>query len=260
MAKMSFTKKAWQRADRLKRAGISNKALEVYQQEMDEINKSDLTQAEKNAQKKETAKKFLRKKESTKTGIKEKIKKSAEKKVKKAQPKMPKEMSITKKAWQRADRLKRAGIRNDALVRYQKDMARINESNLSRAEKNALKKKVSEKFLQEVTSTKKGIRGMFDTSAGGIAKEAIKSLKEQAEYVDAAETSKSYLTAKALGISSDQIRYALDMLDAQGLEGGEREAAFIDLVDKMSEFVYMNDRASADDVTRFIHEWGKNNL
>jgi hypothetical protein len=50
------------------------------------------------------------------------------------------------------------------------------------------------------------------------------------------------------------------MLDAQGLEGEKREAAFIKLVDQMSEFVYMNERASADDVTRFIHEWGKSNL
>lgn len=257
--KMTDIKKAWQRADRLKRAGISNKALRAYEKSIDKINKSDMSKKEKSAAKAKTARKFLAAQESTKTGIKDQ--KAVIDKYREPTPgraeKRP--MTAVKKAWQRAKRLEDAGIVNDALAKYNQDKAKIEKSKLSRAEKNKLKQAVAEEFLKQTTSTKTGIKESFEAAATGKAKDALKTAKEKADYVDAAETSRAYLTARALGLSSDQVRYALDMLDDMELEGDQRADAFKQMMDDISDFLFDNDRLEPDDITRFIDNWGVQN-
>ena len=142
MAEMRVTKKAWQRADRLKRAGLTSDALQEYRDDIRIINESTLSGKAKNAAKEAAARKFLRNEESRVSVVKnpkpeptiQKIRKEAQRREEKQRP-----MDVLKKAWQRADRLKRAGISNDALAKYRRDMAKVNKSTLSRQQKRKLK-------------------------------------------------------------------------------------------------------------------------
>jgi predicted metal-binding transcription factor (methanogenesis marker protein 9) len=263
MAEMRVTKKAWQRADRLKRAGLTSDALKEYREDIRIINESTLSGKAKNAAKEAAARKFLRNEESRVSVVKnpkpeptiQKIRKEAQRREEKQRP-----MDVLKKAWQRADRLKRAGISNDALAKYRRDIANVNKAALSREEKRKLKEEIAEQFLKNQTSTKTGIKEQFNAVATERTKKAAEEsgkdrAKFEADYVDAADTSKAYLTARALGLSSDQVRYALDMLDDMELEGDQRVQAFMNIMNDVADFILANDGVEPDDVTRFINDW-----
>ena len=267
MAEMRVTKKAWQRADRLKKAGLQSDALREYREDIRIINESTLSGKAKNAAKEAAARKFLRSEESRVSVVKEaienlkpeptisKIRKEAQRREEKQRP-----MDVLKKAWQRADRLKRAGISNDALAKYRRDIANVNKAALSREEKRKLKEEIAEQFLKNQTSTKTGIKEQFNAVATERTKRAAEEsgkdkAKFEADYVDAADTSKAYLTARALGLSSDQVRYALDMLDDMELEGDQRAQAFMNMMNDIADFILANDGVEPDDVTRFINDW-----
>jgi predicted metal-binding transcription factor (methanogenesis marker protein 9) len=263
MAEMRVTKKAWQRADRLKRAGLTSDALKEYREDIRIINESTLSGKAKNAAKEAAARKFLRNEESRVSVVKnpkpeptiQKIRKEAQRREEKQRP-----MDVLKKAWQRADRLKRAGISNDALAKYRRDITNVNKAALSREEKRKLKEEIAEQFLKNQTSTKTGIKEQFNAVATERTKKAAEEsgkdrAKFEADYVDAADTSKAYLTARALGLSSDQVRYALDMLDDMELEGDQRAQAFMNIMNDVADFILANDGVEPDDVTRFINDW-----
>lgn len=169
-------------------------------------------------------------------------------------------MTSIKKAWQRANRLERAGVHNAALERYQNDIRIINESGMTRKQKSEAKTAIAKRFLAAKTSTITGIkeqfkRGIMSKRITGKAA-AIKGIKEQAKYLDAGKETRRYLEARALGVSSDQIRYAVDMLDAAGLEGQRRKDAFYNILGKINDYIYNNDNVAPDDVTRLINKWG----
>lgn len=268
MAEMHITKKAWQRADRLKRAGLQSDALREYREDIRIINESTLSGKAKNAAKEAAARKFLRSEESRVSVVKEAIEnpkpesttKRIRKEAQRQENRDSRPMDVLKKAWQRADRLKRAGISNDALAKYRRDIANVNNAALSREEKRKLKEEIAEQFLKNQTSTKTGIKEQFNAVATERTKKAAEEsgkdrAKFEADYVDAADTSKAYLTARALGLSSDQVRYALDMLDDMELDGDQRAQAFMDVMNDVADFILANDGVEPDDVTRFINDW-----
>ena len=264
MAEMRVTKKAWQRADRLKRAGLTSDALKEYREDIRIINESTLSGKAKNAAKEAAARKFLRNEESRVSVVKNpkpeptitKIRREAQRREEKKRP-----MDVLKKAWQRADRLKRAGISNDALAKYRRDMAKVNKSTLSREEKRKLKEEIAEQFLKNVTSVKRGIFDSFYAVADHRALYALEKLdndkkqKFMADYVDAAETSRAYLTARALGLASSQVLNALDIIDADDKASANREDSFIKIMNDTIDYVMKNEGVAPDDVTRFINNW-----
>jgi len=264
MAEMRVTKKAWQRADRLKRAGLTSDALKEYREDIRIINESTLSGKAKNAAKEAAARKFLRNEESRVSVVKNpkpeptitKIRKEAQRREEKQRP-----MDVLKKAWQRADRLKRAGISNDALAKYRRDIAKVNKSTLSRQQKRKLKEEIAEQFLKNVTSVKRGIYESFYAVADHRALYALEKLdddkkqKFMADYVDAAETSRAYLTARALGLASSQVLNALDIIDADDKASVNRENSFIKIMNDTIDYVMKNEGVAPDDVTRFINNW-----
>lgn len=170
------------------------------------------------------------------------------------------QMTPIKKAWQRASRLKARGIRNAALERYEHDIKIINESGMTRAEKSKAKTEIAKRFMRAKTSTVKGIREQFKKAkeSGRLSAKAaaITDLKQQAKYLDAGKETRRYLEARALGVSSDQIRYAVDMLDSKGMSGERRKRAFYQILGKINDHIYNNENVAPDDVTRLINKLG----
>ena len=76
-----------------------------------------------------------------------------------------------------------------------------------------------------------------------------------ADYVDAAETSRAYLTARALGLASSQVLNALDIIDADDKASVNREDSFITIMNDTIDYVMKNEGVAPDDVTRFINNW-----
>ena len=167
-------------------------------------------------------------------------------------------MTAIKKAWQRADRLGRQGVVNAALTRYLEDIKIINDSGMTRKQKSEAKTAIAKRFLASKTSTVTGIKeawkqGLKSGRIKGLASK-ITDVREQARYLDAGKETRRYLEARALGVSSDQIRYSVDMLDAAGLPAYEKKVKFYNILSKLNEYIYMNENVAPDDVTRLIHQ------
>jgi hypothetical protein len=224
-----------------------------------------MSKKEKSAAKTKTARKFLAAQESTKTGIQEQ--KAVIDKYRNPTPSRAEKrpMTAVKKAWQRAKRLEEAGIVNDAVAKYNQDKAKIEKSKLSRAEKNKLKQAVAEEFLKQTTSTQTGIKKKFEPLIDERVEAVLERLAPEkrkafmADYVDAAETSKAYLLAKALDLASDQTSYNVDRLkdvfNPQSQE--EMDFLFIESMHAITDFILENG-AEPDAITRFIEEWRPN--
>ena len=169
-------------------------------------------------------------------------------------------MTDIKKAWQRASRLKQRGIRNAALERYEHDIDIINQSGMTKAQKSKAKTEIAKRFLRAKTSTATGIREQFERAkkSGRLSEKAaaITDLKQQAKYLDAGKETRRYLEARALGVSSDQIRYAVDMLDSAGFTGERRKREFYKILGKINDYIFNNDNVAPDDVTRLINKIG----
>lgn len=170
------------------------------------------------------------------------------------------QMTPIKKAWQRASRLKARGISNAALQRYEHDIAIINESGMTKAQKSKAKTEIAKRFMRAKTSTVSGIKEQFKRAkeSGRLTKQAasIKNVKEMAKYLDAGKETRRYLEARALGVSSDQIRYAVDMLDSKGMSGERRKREFYKILGKINDYIYANNNVAPDDVTRLINRIG----
>lgn len=128
-------------------------------------------------------------------------------------------MTETKKAWQRADRLKRAGVSTPALEKYKADLKAVNQSGMSRKEKNAAKKKIAAAFNRAKLSTKKGIEAAFNEEK--ISPETRKKIeaggvREKARWVKAKKLMKSELEAKAHGMYGGEIYSFIQELQAEG--------------------------------------------
>lgn len=128
-------------------------------------------------------------------------------------------MTETKKAWQRADRLKRAGVSVPALERYKADLKAVNQSNMSRKEKNAAKRKIAAAFNRDELSTKKGIEAVFKNE--NLTPESRKKIeaggiREKARYVKAKKLRKIELEAKAHGLYGGDINSFIEELKAEG--------------------------------------------
>lgn len=128
-------------------------------------------------------------------------------------------MTETKKAWQRADRLKRAGVSTPALEKYKADMKAVNLSSMSKKEKDAAKQKIAAAFNKSKLSTKTGIEAAFKKEQ--IAPETKKKIeaggiREKARYVKAKKLMKSELEAKAHGMYGGEIYSFIQELQAEG--------------------------------------------
>ena len=169
-------------------------------------------------------------------------------------------MTDIKKAWQRADRLHRRGIRTAALERYEMDIEIINQSGMSKAQKSKAKTEIAKRFLRAKTSTVKGIREQFERAkkTGRIGKlgAIITDVKLQSKYLDAGKETRRYLEARALGVSSDQIRYAVDVLDAAGFTGNRKKKEFYKILGRINDYIFENDNIAPDNVMRFINKIG----
>lgn len=128
-------------------------------------------------------------------------------------------MTETKKAWQRADRLKKTGVSTPALEKYKADLKAVNQSGMSRKEKNAAKQKIAAAFNKSELSTKKGIEAAFKKEQ--IAPETRKKIeaggvKEKARFVKAKKLMKTELEAKAHGLYGGDINSFIEELKAEG--------------------------------------------
>lgn len=128
-------------------------------------------------------------------------------------------MTETKKAWQRADRLKRAGVSTPALEKYKADLKAVSLSKMSKKEKDAAKQKIAAAFNKSKMSTKKGIEDAFKKE--NIAPETRKKIeaggiREKARYVKAKKLMKSELEAKAHGMYGGEIYSFIQELQAEG--------------------------------------------
>lgn len=128
-------------------------------------------------------------------------------------------MTETKRAWQRADRLKRAGVSTPALEKYKADLKAVDQSGMSRKEKNAAKQKIAAAFNKSELSTKKGIDAAFkkeNISPETRKKIAAGGVREKARYVKAKKLMKSELEAKAHGMYGGEIYSFIQELQAEG--------------------------------------------
>lgn len=128
-------------------------------------------------------------------------------------------MSETKRAWQRADRLKRGGVSTPALEKYKADLQAVNQSSMPRKEKNAAKQKIAAAFNRSALSTKKGIEDAFQKetiSPETRKKIAAGGIREKARYVKAKKLMKSELETKAHGMYGGEIYSFIQELQAEG--------------------------------------------
>ena len=181
-----------------------------------------------------------------------------------------KPMTEIKKAWQRADRLKRIGVTTVALERYRADLAAVNANQtMSRQKKIEAKRKIAKTFNESGLSTLKEIQAVEKkwNSEGRSARAQAFADKEgvsgKAKYLRAKMLMKAELEARAFDLYGGEIYNFLTILNSYGkaqTDSAKRRALtkFLnDLTDAalspdMSERISLN---NSDDVSRFRLQW-----
>lgn len=169
-------------------------------------------------------------------------------------------LTKTSLAKRRANILEKAGVRPDTLERYKHDIKVIENSSMSKKKKEAAIEKISGRFVKSKTSTVGGIKDTFRKmkDAGIISKKgkaAIKSVSDMADYINASQVGRRFMEAKALGLASDQIKYAVDRLKDSGLSPKKQSEHLYNIMAEITDMVIDNQQPPANDVYRLIDDY-----
>lgn len=159
-------------------------------------------------------------------------------------------MTPYEKAYQRASRLMKAGIYNNATRAFDKAREAIMKSpDLTRAEKKAARNEIARAYLESETSTKTGIKAAFQratefarpSGASSTAEkvdylattdEAGLSTKQKADYVDASDDAKAVMIVKAIKGSTTVLNFAQQL--------GDDSSKFYEAIHKSIDKLYEN--------------------
>ena len=159
-------------------------------------------------------------------------------------------MALTgyERAYQQNYRLGKSGISTQASRRFSETLNEIRDSNLSRAEKSALREAAAQEFLGSGANTKTAITEAFNQEAAGTAAEqAGFSTAEKARYTEASQEAKNVMTVKALK-GSDAVKFAADVA------AGDAEK-FNDIMASLTDSLYTDPDMTGEEVNDFILEW-----
>ncbi len=159
-------------------------------------------------------------------------------------------MTPYEKAYQRASRLMKAGIYNNATRAFDKAREAIMKSpDLTRAEKKAARNEIARTYLESETSTKTGIKAAFQQATEfarpsgasttsekvdylATTDEAGLSMKEKADYVDASDDAKAVMIVKAIKGSTTVLNFAQQL--------GDDSSKFYEAIHKSIDKLYEN--------------------
>lgn len=156
---------------------------------------------------------------------------------------MAKKLTAFQKAERRAKLLKKAGVDSDLLARYSHNIKLIQKSSMSRRQKTTAENRIARQFLKAKGSTVAGIKQTFGkmVKSGMISEKgaayAHGDVGKMAEYMDASKSARRFMEAKELGMSSSQIKLALDMLSDTSLTPSSQSAKLMSIMSKVTDEV-----------------------
>lgn len=169
-------------------------------------------------------------------------------------------LNKTSLATRRANALNKINAKPDSLVKYEHDIKVIANSSMSAQKKKAAIGKISARFVSSKTSTVSGIKDTFKKmkAAGMISKKgkaAIKSVSDMADYINASQVGRRFMEAKALGLASDQIKYAIDKLKDVGLSPKKQSEHLYNIMAEITDMIIDNHQPPSTDVYDMIDDY-----
>ena len=173
---------------------------------------------------------------------------------------MATKLTKTSLAKRRANALNKLNAKPDTLAKYEHDIKVINNSTMSALKKKAAIEKISARFVKSKTSTVSGIKDTFKKmkAAGMISKKgkaAIKSVSDMSDYINASQVGRRFMEAKALGLASDQIKYAIDKLKDTGLSPKKQSEHLYNIMAEITDMIIDNQQPPSADVYDMIDDY-----